>query len=203
METSRRNRRWRPPAIPFDIRLHSFGMAQHTAPAREALARNLRRLRVVRRWSLSELATATGSGKATLSAIENGRANPTVDTLATLAAALDVDLTELLEAAPADEVTLMRAGEGEPGANGMVRLGATAGSELHPARYEPRSTLIARPRPGGARVHVMVTRGTLLVGPVERIVELGPGDYLSFPADRPYEFNTARSGASALVLLET
>ena len=58
-------------------------MAQHTgSAAREALARNLRRLRVARRWSLGDLATATGAGKATLSAIENARANPTVETLA-------------------------------------------------------------------------------------------------------------------------
>jgi transcriptional regulator with XRE-family HTH domain len=178
-------------------------MAQHTAPAREALARNLRRLRVARRWSLSDLAEAAKSGKATLSAIENGRANPTVDTLAALAAALDVELTELLEAAPADEVTLVRAGDGKASADGLVRLGATEGGELHRARFEPRSTVVRPARRGGARVHVLVTRGTLVVGPVERLVELGPGDYVSFPADPQYEFNTARNGASALILLET
>jgi transcriptional regulator with XRE-family HTH domain len=179
-------------------------MAQHTAPARDALARNLRRLRVARRWSLSDLAAAADAGgKATLSAIENGRANPTVDTLAALAAALDVEVTALLEAAPEDEVTLVRAGEGDASSDGMVRLGAADAGELHRGRFEPRSTVVARPRPGGARVHVLVTRGTLVVGPVERIVELAAGDYLSFPADRPYEFNTARSGASALILLES
>jgi transcriptional regulator with XRE-family HTH domain len=178
-------------------------MQQHTAPTREALARNLRRLRVARRWSLSDLAGATGSGKATLSAIENGRANPTVDTLATLAGALDVELGALLEAAPEDEVTLVRAGEGDRSRQGMVRLGATGAGELRRAHFGPRSAAVERARPHGARVHVFVTRGTLVVGPVERLVELGPGDYLSFPADRPYELTTARSGATALILAES
>jgi transcriptional regulator with XRE-family HTH domain len=178
-------------------------MAQHTEPAQATLARNLRRLRVARRWSLSELAAAADMGKATLSAIENARANPTVDTLAALAAALEVEITALLEAAPADEVTLVRAGDGEPNEDGLARLGPLAAGEMHRASFDPRSTVIARPRPAGTRAHVVVTRGTLVAGPAERIVELGAGDYLSFPADRPYEFNTARSGAAAVIVLES
>src|SRR4051812_29774372 len=115
-------------------------MAQHIEPAQATLARNLRRLRVARRWSLSELAAASDMGKATLSAIENARANPTVDTLAALAKALQVEITTLLEATPADEVSLVRAGEGEADADGLARLGAVAGGELHRATFEPRST---------------------------------------------------------------
>jgi transcriptional regulator with XRE-family HTH domain len=178
-------------------------MEQHSEPAQATLARNLRRLRVARRWSLSELSAAADMGKATLSAIENARANPTVDTLAALAAALEVDLTALLEATPADEVSLVRAGDGEPNADGLARLGTVAAGEIHRAKFEPRTTVVARPRAAGARVHVAVTRGTLVAGPSERIVELGAGDYLSFPADRPYEFNTARNGAAAIIVLES
>lgn len=178
-------------------------MAQHTAPAQESLARNLRRLRVARQWSLSELAAAAAIGKATLSAIENARANPTVDTLATLAAALEVDLTALLEPAPADELTLVRAADGSAPEDGLARLAGVGAGEIHRAAFKPRSTVAARPRPAGTRAHVVVTRGTLVTGPAERIVELGAGDYLSFPADRPYEFSTAKGGAEALVILET
>lgn len=178
-------------------------MAQHTEAAQATLARNLRRLRVARRWSLSELATAADMGKATLSAIENARANPTVDTLAALAQALSVEITALLEATPADEVSLVRAGEGAPNADGLVRLGAVGTGEIHRAKFPPRSTVVARARPAGTRAHVLVTRGTLVAGPLEWITELGPGDYFSFPADRPYEFNTARNGAQAIVVLES
>jgi hypothetical protein len=33
-------------------------------------------------------------------------------------------------------------------------------------------------------------------------VELGRGDYLSFPADGPHEFSTARRGAEVLLVIE-
>src|ERR1700761_3732742 len=75
---------------------------------RERLASNLRRLRIARRLSLSELARATGMSKATLSGIENGRANPTVETLAGLAGALRISVTELLDELPLGEVRIAR-----------------------------------------------------------------------------------------------
>src|SRR4051812_50194804 len=110
MGTSGRSRR---SPRSFALALLSFDMAQHTAAgARDALARNLRRLRVARRWSLGDLAAATGTGKATLSAIENSRANPTVETLAALAGALEVDVAALLEGTPGDEGPPVRAGGG-------------------------------------------------------------------------------------------
>src|SRR4051794_41897992 len=99
-------------------------MRQHSATAaREALARNLRRLRVARRWSLGDLASATGTGKATLSAIENARANPTVETLAALAGAPEGDILALLEGKPGDGLTLVRAGGGARGPGGGERPG--------------------------------------------------------------------------------
>lgn len=170
-------------------------MRQHSA--QDTLARNLRRLRVARRSSLSELATATGIGKATLSAIENARGNPTVDTLATLARALEVDAGELLAGTSDDELTLVRASERDP-AEG-VRV---AGAELRHASFEAGASVEAGALAPGTRLHVIVTRGTLMAGPAERPVELGRGDYLSFPADRPHVFTTARRGAEAVVLAE-
>ena len=57
---------------------------------RDAVAANVRALRAVRGLSLGELASASGTGKATLSRIEAGQANPTVETLFALADALGV-----------------------------------------------------------------------------------------------------------------
>jgi transcriptional regulator with XRE-family HTH domain len=180
------------------MRLLSFDMPQHSPSANDALARNLRRLRVARRWSLSELAAATGIGKASVSAIENGRANPTVDTLGRLADALDVGVAELLELGAVDDVTVVRAGSRE----GIARVGRTAGGEIARAALAPETTL-ERPAAVGARVHVVVTRGTLVTGPAERVTELGRGDYASFPGDRPYVLTTGRRGAEAVVVVES
>jgi transcriptional regulator with XRE-family HTH domain len=173
-------------------------MTQHTGRApREALARNVRRLRIARRWSLADLAAATGAGKATLSAIENARANPTVETLASLAGALGIDLPALLEGTPGDDVTLVRAADG---VERLARLGD--GGAIHRLAFPASSTVERRARSGGGRMHVIVTRGTLVAGPSGRPIELGRGDYLAFPADRPHEFTTAGRAAEALVVLE-
>src|SRR5437588_10652393 len=77
----------------------------------ELLAANLRRLRIARHLSLSELARATRMSKATLSGIENARANPTVETLAGLAGALRVSLIELLGEVPLGDIKVSRASE--------------------------------------------------------------------------------------------
>jgi transcriptional regulator with XRE-family HTH domain len=180
-------------------------MEQHTATAaRGALARNLRRLRVARRWSLGDLAAATGTGKATLSAIENGRANPTVETLATLAGALDVEAAALLETTPGEDLIVVRAGAAPRDGDGRERLGRVGerGGTIQRAAFAPASAAEHPPRPAGTRLHVVVTRGTLVAGPSGRPVELGVGDYLAFPADTPHEFSTARRGAEALMVVE-
>src|SRR3954451_15523920 len=106
-----------------------------------ALAANLRRLRIAARTSLSELARATGVGKATLSAIENGRGNPTVETLAALAAALGVPVVDLLDVPEPAPVTVVRAGRGERLGDGVERLGrfADGGGELQRATFGPHA----------------------------------------------------------------
>jgi transcriptional regulator with XRE-family HTH domain len=166
------------------------------------LAANLRRLRVAARISLSELARATGAGKATLSDIENGRGNPTVDTLTTLARSLGVPVVELLAPPPAPPVTVVRAGAGEPAGDGLERLGRLALGEVQRGRFEARAEVEAAPLAPGSRLHVVVTRGALVAGPAEHISELGPGDYAAFPADAPYVFRTGPRAAEAVLVVE-
>jgi transcriptional regulator with XRE-family HTH domain len=179
---------------------------RHGIDVQDALAANLRRLRIARRLSLSELARATSMSKATLSGIENGGANPTVGTLAALAAALRVSVVELLDELPAGEVRIVRAGEGRFGQRDGVAqrpLEALAGSaELAEIALEPRRLQELAPKAQGARAGVYVLEGTLIAGPVERGTELGPGDYMSFPADVPHAYEAGRKPARALLLTQ-
>ncbi|HYB29986.1 MAG TPA: XRE family transcriptional regulator [Solirubrobacteraceae bacterium] len=161
----------------------------------DVLAANLRRLRIARRLSLSELARATGMSKATLSSVESGRSNPTIETLASLAAALRVSLGELLEEPPLGEVRIVRHGR-----HGQLDRSEEAGLALSERVWGPRH--VAEPDLGaaGARAGVYVLEGKLIAGPVERVTELAPGDYASFPIDVPHVYETERTGARALVL---
>jgi transcriptional regulator with XRE-family HTH domain len=65
---------------------------------RSILARNVRRLRLERGLSQEELAAEASTRQALVSEIESGDANPTLDSLARLAQALQVDLAELFNA---------------------------------------------------------------------------------------------------------
>jgi transcriptional regulator with XRE-family HTH domain len=67
-------------------------------PDRQALAHNVRRLRLGRGWSQEELAAFAGElRQAVISQIETATANPTFDTLEHIAAALGVRVFDLLK----------------------------------------------------------------------------------------------------------
>lgn len=73
-------------------------MAKRETPSsKRILARNLRRLRLERGWSQDDLAAEADVRQALVSAIEVETANPTLETLDRIAAALGVDLARLLE----------------------------------------------------------------------------------------------------------
>ncbi len=179
-----------------------------TVSVQQVLAANLRRLRIARHLSLSELARATQMSKATLSGVESGRSNPTVETLAALAGALRVSVTELLEESGLHDVTVVRAAVAavsDPAPSGIRRralaafapTGALALAELS---LDRGVTHEGAPEASGTRAHVYVVEGRVLGGPVERVTELTPGDYASFPIDVPYLFETARDAARLLLV---
>jgi transcriptional regulator with XRE-family HTH domain len=144
--------------------------------------------------------------KATLSSIENARANPTVETLASLAAALRVSITELLEDIAAPEVRVVRATQGrlerrDGVPQRLVDTVATGGAlEVAELALAPRAAHEAEARAPGARAHVYVLQGKLITGPVEFPTELGAGDYASFPADVPHVYEAGRTPPRALVI---
>src|SRR5437868_2720631 len=74
----------------------------------QAISRNLRKRRVGRGVSLSELSRLAGISKSTLSALERGTANPAIETLWALATALDIPLAALFDGGPADEIEVKR-----------------------------------------------------------------------------------------------
>ena len=58
---------------------------------------NVWQLRTAKGYSLRELEEISGVSKTTINNIENGKANPTIETLLLLAKALNVELSALFE----------------------------------------------------------------------------------------------------------
>jgi transcriptional regulator with XRE-family HTH domain len=170
------------------------------------LAANLRRIRIARHLSLSELAKTTGMSKATLSGIENARANPTVETLAGLAGALQSSFAELLEQPHLGEIRVVRSARLATTAGKPHRLleeiSSDASVEIAELTLTARQTHEVQAKRTGARAHVYVLAGRLIAGPAERYSELAPGDYASFPADVQQIYEAAHHAARALVLTQ-
>lgn len=171
------------------------------------LAVNLRRMRIAHHLSLSELARATGMSKATLSGIENARANPTVETLAGLAAALRVSFAELLEEPSLGEIRVVRAAQAQAAREAAPRRlleerSSDASVEVFELTLAGHQVHEVEARPTGARTHVYVLEGSLIAGPAERYSELATGDYASFPADAAQVYEAARGAARALLLTQ-
>src|SRR5436305_12635550 len=78
---------------------------------RDMLAVNLRAARSARGLSLSELARRSGIGKATLSQLEAGTGNPTIETVFSLSRVLEVAISDLLDHRPRGGLTVVRAAE--------------------------------------------------------------------------------------------
>ncbi|MFP4149821.1 MAG: helix-turn-helix domain-containing protein [Nitriliruptoraceae bacterium] len=187
----------------------SVGAELEAGELRRRIATSVRELRTRAGRSLGDLAADAGIGKSTLHAIENGDANPGIETLWALARALGVPFGELLEP-PAPAVRVVRAGEGpevlsESGSM-QAHLLATTGHrvrvEVYRLALEPGPSHQAAPHAGGTVEHVLVTAGGVSVGPTDAPVHLGAGDLATFPGDRPHAYEATEPGTRAVLLLE-
>src|SRR6201987_3057405 len=101
---------------------------QAFADVGEVIAANLRRLRTARRMSLATLAARADVAKATLANLEQGRGNPTIETLWSLALGLGVAFSDLLEDRRETTTSVVRAQQGRrvhgspPGGQPDLRL---------------------------------------------------------------------------------
>lgn len=184
--------------------------AEAKGDTRTRLAANLRRQRIARHLSLSQLARMTSMSKATLSGIESGRGNPTIDTLSVLAGALGVSIGVLLDEAPAGEVHVVRVADAHPwppagdGRRLLEMVHRLSGDlEVSELALAARHVHESPARADGSWDGVLVLQGRLIAGPTERITELSGGDYASFPANGPCHYEAARAAARALVLRYT
>jgi transcriptional regulator with XRE-family HTH domain len=159
-------------------------------PAAQTLARSLKRRRLERALSLSELARRSGVSKATLSALERGIGNPSVDTVWALAQALSIPFGDLFE--DAEE-------EGFRGRRLLTRHRRGA-LELYVLDIERGTRREAAAHSPGVIEHVIVIDGTAEVGPIDEPTQLQAGDCITFAADLPHLYR-AVDGATRLLSL--
>lgn len=173
------------------------------------IAAALRRERERVGISLTELARRAGVAKSTLSQLESGTGNPSVETLWALGVALGVPLSRLVE--PADEgVRVIRAGDGprvrseQADFNGTLLSAGAAHlrRDVYLIELEPGAVQSADGHTSRSVEHVVVAAGRLRVGPETAPVELDPGDYATFPGDAPHRYEALAPGTFAVLIME-
>ncbi|HLT11868.1 MAG TPA: helix-turn-helix domain-containing protein [Micromonosporaceae bacterium] len=178
-------------------------------PPLATIAAALRRERERAGLSLTEVARRAGISKSTLSQLEAGVGNPSVETLWALGVALRVPFSQLVDP-PAPQVRVIRAGEGPriPSESaGAVATLLAAGSphsrrDLYVLEQEPGAVRSAEPHIPGSIEHVVVAAGRMRAGPADGPVELGPGDYASFRGDLPHVYEVLEPGTWAVLMME-
>ncbi len=154
----------------------------------EIIARNVARRRTEQGLTIGELARRAAISKQTLSLLERGTANPTVDTLTSIAEALGTTLQALIvESGSPVVVRPLSAAKWESGVGGSTRLL----DQIYGYGYV--RTSIVRLRAAAQRTsevlyrgslhHVFVMEGDVEVGPAKRPIAISEGDFARFPAD--------------------
>ncbi|MFC3298400.1 helix-turn-helix transcriptional regulator [Arthrobacter agilis] len=166
---------------------------------RAAVARRIAALRHARGLSLTALAARAGIGKGTLSELESGTRNPTLETLYALAGPLGVPLTGLVGDEAGRSVS-----DGVVDAHLLsVRTHDDGGTtEVFWLTLAPGGTRISPAHRPGTVEHFRVVRGRGHAG--ERGAEqgLGPGEAHSWPGDTVHTYGS-EEGAEGVLVIET
>jgi transcriptional regulator with XRE-family HTH domain len=173
-----------------------------------AVASNIRALRLDAGLTLQDLATAAGLGKSTLAQLESGKANPSVETLWAIAAALKVPFARIVEAertalrvVHARDVPAMHSAEAPGWAGRLLATSHGRGTfDLYTLDLEAGTTRHAEPHHSGVVEHLLVVVGRLRAGPTAGPVELEEGDLVTFAADVPHVYEAFETTHCVLLM---
>jgi transcriptional regulator with XRE-family HTH domain len=165
------------------------------------VAINLRDRRKARGLSLDELAVASGVSRAALSQIETCKTNPSLSVLWKIAVGLQIPFSELLgESGPTvnllrrADAQVLRSADGRLESRPVTPAGLSRSLEVYELRLGARSLHQSEPHAAGTQELIVVLSGSLRMHLGSEQYDLGPGDSLFFPADRPHGYENTAGG---------
>lgn len=167
------------------------------------LARNLELARSRSGLTLSGLAQRSGIAKSTLSRMEAGQGNPTVDTLWALANALDVPFGSLLmplhETSPLNQDALT----GQGATVRFIEQSSTSPLiETYILELAPGHLKTSSAHAQGVKEKIVVLQGEMLVGDAARPKRVRAGDSYDYEADVAHVYGATEHSTRAMVFIE-
>jgi transcriptional regulator with XRE-family HTH domain len=167
------------------------------------VANNLRERRKLRGLSLDDLAAASGVSRAALSQVETLKSNPSLSVLWKIAAGLQIPFSELIgDTAPSigllrrNDAQVLRSADGRLESRPATPAGFSRTVEVYELRLAGHSSHTAEAHAPRTKELIIVLTGSLRMRVGDDMHDLGPGDALVFPADRPHVYENA-GGADA------
>lgn len=159
--------------------------------------------------SIAEVARQANIAKSTLSQLENGVGNPSIETLWAICVVLDIPVSRLLEA-PKQEIKVIRYGEGVTVASKRKTYQATllaacppnSNRDIYMIEVAPGQPHYSEPHNQGVIEHVLIMQGSARLGLVSESYELNEGDYICYPGDLPHMFEALQEGTRAILISE-
>jgi len=174
-----------------------------------AVARNTRRLRTQRGWSLDQLAARSGVSKGMLVHLEQARTNPSLGTLVKVSETLGVSLAGLVELheAPAVRVVqpteVVRLWHSDGGSYGDLLVGSDERDHLELWHWSvaPGDDHGSEAHAEGTREMVHVVSGTLALEVDGTDYTVPAGGAAMFHADRPHAYHNHGKVDVSLVMV--
>jgi transcriptional regulator with XRE-family HTH domain len=174
-----------------------------------AVARILQALRAERGWSLDQLAHRSGVSKGVLVALEQGRSNPNLATLARIGDAFGVPVTRLVEVS--DEPVVRVTGpdqarvlwHGPSGGTGTI-IAATEppwAVELWRWVLRPGERSGGDPHTPGSREMIWVESGTITLTVAGQVYQVAAGQCARFPGSDMHWYANEGAGPAVMTMV--
>lgn len=174
-----------------------------------AVARTLQALRTERGWSLDQLAVRSGVSKGVLVAVEQGRSNPSLGTLARISDAFGIPVTRLVEIS--DEPTVRVSGigsarvlwRGPSGGTGTIVAATDPPWAVELWRWEvmPGESFGGDAHAPATREVVWVTAGTLTLTVAGQQYQVGPEECARFSGGLPHKYANNSDAPTQLTMV--
>jgi transcriptional regulator with XRE-family HTH domain len=187
-------------------------MDDTSAALASAIGGRVRHERQSRKWTLDQLAEASGVSRRLVVSVEQGDANPSVATLLRISDALGIGLPALVEPPEPRGLKVTRRGEGatlwvtEAGGRGALVAGTEPPDvvELWDWTMGPGDSHTSEAHAPGTQELMQVLQGTIVVQAADQSVTLTAGDAAAFAGDvtHSYSNRTKKAARFSLAVFE-